>query len=99
MIWSYGTITLLYVVLRYFDLHRVTLDAEDTGKFHISQISGGNSIYYRLVAPGLDTTIHKQNAYCSKDICLKWDTVDASGSGNTTSIGTTHSAGYSSRLT
>ncbi len=88
MIWSYGIITFLYVVLRYFDLHRVTLDAEDMGKYHQSIITGNNIIYYRLIAPGLDTTIHKQNAYCSKE-CLKWNN-NVDGSVNNASIGTTY---------
>ena len=34
MIWSFGTTALLYVVLRYFNLHSVTLCDEDIGKFY-----------------------------------------------------------------
>lgn len=77
IIFSFTSILLLYAVLRYFDLHRVTLREEKLGTYYENELSYlHNCITNTTMQLGLDLAIHNQAAYYMDDEMKRIDSME-----------------------
>lgn len=70
IVWSFVTMLLLYVVLRFFNLHRATAREEKLGatnmNFFVYRVLPRNELFSISIS-GLDLAVHNQVAYNMED--------------------------------